>query len=81
MWYQLWVERWNIVNECLLSKVKVEEHNNLLTQVKELCNQVDIEPTSTLHKCKCSLNKLSAETLRGVAYELLASIGADARHS
>ena len=44
-------------------------------------NQEDIELTSILHKWKNSSNKVSAETLRGIAHELLASIGADARHS
>ena len=50
-------------------------------QVKELHNQEDIEAKRVLHKHKNSLNKVSAETLRGVAHELLASIGADTRHS
>ena len=75
------MERCNIVNECLLSKVKVENYNNLLIQVKELFKQEDIEPISTLHKHKNSLNKLSAETLRGIAHKPLASIGVDARRS
>ena len=28
--YQLWRERCNAVNECLLSKIRVEDHHNLL---------------------------------------------------
>ena len=50
-------------------------------QVKELFNEVDVELTSVLHKHKWSLNKLSTEALRGVVYELLASIGVDTRYS
>ena len=49
--------------------------------MKELHNQVDIEPTSILHKHKDSVNKVSIKTLRGVACELLTSIGVDTRHS
>ena len=72
--HQLWVERCNIVNEYLLSKVKVEDHNNLLMQVKELCDSVDIELTSVLYQHKNRLNKASTGTLRGIAYELLATV-------
>ena len=73
--HQLWVERCHIVNECLLSKVRVEDHNNLLMHVKKLCDSADIEPTSVLHQCRNRLNKVSAGTLRGIACELLATVG------
>ena len=81
MLHELWVERCNVVNECLLSKVKVEDHDNLLVQVKELYNSADIEPASVLHQYKNRLNKVSTGTLRGIVYELLATVGIETRNS
>ena len=79
--HQLWIERCNIVNECLLSKIRVEDCNNLLLRVKDLCNEVEIESTSVLHQCKCRLHKVSTKTLSGIVHELLAHLGIDARRS
>ena len=81
MLHQLWIERCNIVNESLLSKIRVEDCNNLLLRVKDLCNQVEIESTSVLHQHKCRLHKVSMETLRGIACELLTHLGIEARQS
>ena len=69
------MERCHIVNECLLSKVKVEDHSNLLMHVKELRDSVEIEPTSVLHQHRNRLSKVSTGTLRGIAHELLATVG------
>ena len=77
--HQLWIERCNKVNECLLSKIRVEDHNNLLLRVKDLCNQVEIESTSVLYQHKHRLHEVSTETLRGIVHKLLTHLGIEAR--
>ena len=72
--YKLWLERHKIVHECMASRVKVEDHHNLLNQVKMLFSQVEISASSPLHQYKHKLNHISKETLRGVAYELLSGV-------
>jgi len=64
-----------------VTEVKVEDHDNLLVQVKELCNSADIEPASVLHQHKNRLNKVSTGTLRGIVHELLATVGIETRNS
>ena len=78
---QLWSERCNIVNESLISKVRIEDHCTLLNQVKELYNQVNLSATSVLHQHKHRLNKVSTETLRGIACELLSILGVDSQRT
>ena len=75
MLHQLWLERCRIVNESLISKIKVEDHCHLLFQVKRLHTQVDIISTNELNQCKHRLNKVNNETLRDIAHELLSHLG------
>ena len=73
----LWLERFRIVHECVLSKVKVEDHCDILNQVNQLYLQSDISPSSVIRQHKCKLNKVNAEILRGIAYELLSTMNVD----
>ena len=75
--HTLWLERCRIVHECMLSKVRVEDHCNLLNQVKQIYLQSDISPSSVLHQYQYKLNKVNTETLRGIAYELLSTMNVD----
>ena len=61
----------------MISKVRVEDHCNLLNQVKKLYLQSDISPSSILHQCKYKLNKVNTETLRGMSHELLSTTNVD----
>ena len=81
MLQQLWSERCKIVNESLISKVRIEDHCTLLNQAKELYNQVSLNAANVLHQCKHRLNKVSTETLRGIAYELLSILGVDSQRT
>ena len=63
-----------VVNESLISKIRVEDHCHLLCCVKRPRTQVNISNTSVMHKCKHRLNKANTETLRGVAHELLSHL-------
>ena len=58
----------------MASRVKVEDHHNLLNQVKMLFGQVEISASSSLHQYKYKLNHISTETLRSMAYELLSGM-------
>ena len=75
--HTLWLKRCRIVHECMLSKVRVEDHCNLLNQVKQLYQQLDISPSSVLHQYKYKLNNINTETLRGIAYKLLSTMNVD----
>ena len=66
--YDLWLERCRIVYESMASKIKVEDHHNLLMQVSKLFTQVEINTSSVLQQYKYRLNSLSTDTLRGVVY-------------
>ena len=66
--HDLWLERCRIVHESIASKIKVEDHHNLLRQVSMLFTQVEINESSVLQQYKNRLNSLSTETLRGIAY-------------
>ena len=41
--HELWMERCRIVHESLASKIQVEDHHHLLTQVKVFFHQTEIE--------------------------------------
>ena len=77
--HQLWIERHRIVNEYLMSKVRIEDYCNLLYYVKELRNQVDVRANSALHWCEHQLNKVGTEILRGIVHGLLAALGIGSR--
>ena len=47
--HELWTEQCRIVNESMMSKIRVEDHCILLNQVTELYCEVDINNTSFLH--------------------------------
>ena len=47
--HELWTEWYRIVNESMISKIRVEDHYILLNQVAELYHEVDINNTSVLH--------------------------------
>ena len=47
--HELWTERCRIVNESMISKIRVEDHCILLNQVAELYRKVNINNTSVLH--------------------------------
>ena len=66
--HDLWLERYRIVHESMASKIKVEDHHNLLMQVSILFTQVEINELSVLQQYKHRLNSLSTDTLRGIAY-------------
>ena len=79
--HELWLERCRIVHESLTSKVQIEDHHHLLQQVRVLFNQTDIEISSVLSQYKHRLHRLSTETLRGVAYQLLSELGVDSSNT
>ena len=62
-----------------MSRIRIEDHYNLLHCAKETCDQVDVRANSTLHQHKHQLKRVSTETLRDIAYELLAALGIDSR--
>ena len=66
-----------IAHERVASRIKVEDHYSLLVQVKTLFSQVVINNRNVLHQCKHRLRYLSTETLRGIAYQLLADLNVD----
>ena len=75
--YDLWLERCRIVYESMASKIKVEDHHNLLLQVSMLFTQVEISASSILQQYKHRLNSLSTNTLRGIVYQLLSNLNVD----
>ena len=75
--YELQMERCRIVHESLASKIQVEDYHHLLTQVKVLFHRTEIESSSVLHQHGNRMNRLSTETSRGVAYQLLSDLNAD----
>ena len=79
--HELWTERCRIVNENMMSKIRVEDHYILLNQVAELYREVDINNTSVLHQYKNKLHKVNTETLRGIVYELLSYLGIDSHYT
>ena len=79
--YDLWLERYRIVHESMASKVKIEDHHNLLVQVNKLFTQVEINASSVLLQYKHRLNSLPTETLRGVAYQLLSNLNIDSHQT
>ena len=62
------------MHESIASRLKFEDHYNLLNQVKLLFSQVEIRISSPLYLCKYKLNHISMKTLRDKAYELLLGI-------
>jgi len=79
--HKLWTERCRIVNENMMSKIRVEDHCSLLNQVIALYNEVDIYDSSILHQYENKLHKINTKTLRGIAYELLSHLGIDSYHT
>ena len=79
--HDLWLERCRIVHESMASKIKIEEHHNLLVQVSKLFTQVEINASSVLLQYKHRLNSLPTETLRGVAYQLLSNLNVDSHQT
>ena len=75
--HDLWMERCRIVHESLASKILVEDHHHLLTQVQVLFNNTEIESSSVLQQYRHRLHRLPTETLRGVAYQLLSDLNID----
>ena len=75
--HDLWMERCRIVHESLASKILVEDHHHLLTQVQVLFNNTEIESSSVLQQYRHHLHRLPTETLRGVAYQLLSDLNID----
>ena len=75
--HKLWVERCRIVHESLASNTQVEDHHHLLQQLRVLFQQADIEASNVLCQCKHRLHRLSTETLRGIACQLLSDLGVD----
>ena len=75
--HKLWIERCHIVHESLSSNAQIEDHHHLLQQVRLLFQQADAEVSNVLHQCKHRLHRLSTETLRGIAHQLLSDLGAD----
>ena len=61
----------------MASRIKVEDHYSLLVQIKTLFSQVAINDRNALHQYKHRLHYLSTETLRGIAYQLLADLNVD----
>ena len=79
--HELWTEWCRIVNESMMSKIRVEDHCILLNQVAELYREVNINNTSNLHQYKNKLHKVNTETLWGIAYDLLSHLGIDSYHT
>ena len=79
--YDLWLERCRIVHESMASKVKIEDHHNLLIQVNKLFTQVEINASSVHLQYKHRLHSLPTETLRGVAYQLLTNLNVDSHQT
>ena len=79
--YDLWLERYRIVHESMASKIKVEDHHNLLMQVSKLFTQVEINVLSVLQQYKHRLNSLSTYTLRGVVYQLLSNLNVNSHQT
>ena len=65
----------------MASKIKVEDHHNLLMQVSKLFTQVEINASSVLQQYKHRLNSLSTDTLRGVVYQLLSNLNVDSHQT
>ena len=65
----------------MMSKVKVEDHYNMLSQVKQLHSLAEIEETNAVQQCRHELKKFSTETLRGVAYEFLSQLNVDSHQT
>ena len=79
--HDLWLERCRIVHESMASKIKIEDHHNLLVQVSKLFTQVEINASSVLLQYKHRLNSLPTETLRGIAYQLLSNLNVDSHQT
>ena len=75
--HNLWLERYRIAYECIISRIKVDDHYNLLNQVKELYYQSDISLSSVLNQYKHRLSKVNTETLRGIVYEFMLTMNAN----
>ena len=65
----------------MASKIKVEDHYNLLLEVRMLFTQVEISASSVLQQYKHRLNSLSTKTLRGIAYQLLSNLNVDSHQT
>ena len=79
--HELWTEQCRIVNESMISKIRVEDYCMLLNRVAELYHEVVINNTSVLHQYKNKLHKVNTETLQGIAYELLLYLDIDSYHT
>ena len=79
--HDLWLERYRIVYESMTSKIKVEDHHNLLIQVSKLFTQVEINASSVLQQYKHRLHSLSTDILRGIAYQLLSDLNVNSHQT
>ena len=75
--HKLWVERCRIIYERLASNEQAEDHQHLLQHARVLFQKADIDAPNILYQYKYRSYRLSIETLREIACQLLSDLGVD----